>query len=55
MTVLLTLEASQPSGKTYRLGFGCKMQLASGFDDCAALAVVLSGMGHSERGALSLL
>ena len=29
MTVLLTLEASQPCGKTYRLGFGCHLHLAS--------------------------
>jgi hypothetical protein len=29
MTVLLTLEASQPCGKTYRLGFGCNVHLAS--------------------------
>jgi hypothetical protein len=29
MTVLLTLEASQPYGKTYRLGFGCNLHLAS--------------------------
>jgi hypothetical protein len=29
MTVLLTLEASQPSGKVYRLGFGCNLHLAS--------------------------
>jgi hypothetical protein len=29
MTVLLTLEASQPCGKTYRLGIGCNLHLAS--------------------------
>jgi hypothetical protein len=29
MTVLLTLEASQPSGKTFRLGIGCNLHLAS--------------------------
>jgi hypothetical protein len=29
MTVLFTLEATQPCGKTYRLGFGCKLHLAS--------------------------
>lgn len=29
MTVLLTLEASQPSGKTFRLGLGCNLHLAS--------------------------
>jgi hypothetical protein len=29
MTVLLTLEASQPCGKTYRLGFGCNLPVAS--------------------------
>jgi hypothetical protein len=25
MSVFLTLEASQPGGTTYRLGFGCKL------------------------------
>jgi hypothetical protein len=25
MTVLFTLEASQPGGTTYRLGFGCRL------------------------------
>jgi hypothetical protein len=29
MTVLLTLEASQPSGRTFRLGLGCNLHLAS--------------------------
>jgi|GraSoiStandDraft_12_1057312.scaffolds.fasta_scaffold33880_2 hypothetical protein len=29
MSVFLTLEASQPCGKTYRLGFGCNVHLAS--------------------------
>jgi hypothetical protein len=29
MSVFLTLEASQPYGKTYRLGFGCNVHLAS--------------------------
>jgi hypothetical protein len=29
MSVFLTLEASQPCGKTYRLGFGCNLHLAS--------------------------
>lgn len=29
MTVLLTLEASQPGGKTFRLGIGCNLHLAS--------------------------
>jgi hypothetical protein len=29
MTVSLTLEASQPCGRTFRLGFGCNMHLAS--------------------------
>ena len=29
MTVLLTLEASQSSGKTFRLGIGCDLHLAS--------------------------
>lgn len=29
MTVSLTLEASQPCGKTYRLGLGCNLHLAS--------------------------
>jgi hypothetical protein len=29
MMVLLTLEASQPSGKTFRLGIGCNLHLAS--------------------------
>lgn len=29
MNVLLTLEASQPSGKTFRLGFRCHVHLAS--------------------------
>jgi len=30
MTVLLTLEASQPCEKTFRLGFGCNLYLAIG-------------------------
>jgi hypothetical protein len=29
MSVFLTLEASQPCGKTYRLGLGCNLHLAS--------------------------
>jgi hypothetical protein len=29
MSVFLTLEASQPCGKTYRFGFGCNLHLAS--------------------------
>jgi hypothetical protein len=29
MSVFLSLEASHPCGKTYRLGFGCNMHLAS--------------------------
>lgn len=29
MTVLFTLEASQPCGKTFRLGLGCNLHLAS--------------------------
>jgi hypothetical protein len=29
MSVFFTLEASQPCGKTYRLGFGCNLHLAS--------------------------
>jgi hypothetical protein len=29
MIVLFTLEASQPCGKTYRLGFECNLHLAS--------------------------
>ena len=29
MSVFLTLEASQPCGKTYRLGFGCPVHLVS--------------------------
>jgi hypothetical protein len=29
MGVFLYLEASQPYGKTYRLGFGCNLHLAS--------------------------
>jgi hypothetical protein len=29
MTVLLTLEAREPNGKTYRLGFGCNLHFAS--------------------------
>lgn len=29
MTVLLTLEASQPCGKVYRLGLGCNLHFAS--------------------------
>jgi hypothetical protein len=29
MTVSLILEASRPCGKTYRLGFGCNLHLAS--------------------------
>lgn len=29
MGVFLTLEASQPCGKTYRLCFGCNVHLAS--------------------------
>jgi hypothetical protein len=29
MSVFLTLEASQPCGKAYRLGFGCDLHLAS--------------------------
>jgi hypothetical protein len=27
MSVFFTLEASQPCGKTYRLGLGCNLQL----------------------------
>jgi hypothetical protein len=29
MSMFLTLEASEPCGKTYRLGFGCNLHLAS--------------------------
>ena len=29
MNVLLTLEASEPNGKTYRLGFVCDFRFAS--------------------------
>jgi hypothetical protein len=46
MTVLLTLEASQPSGN---LSSWSWMQLASGFDDRSALTVVLiDGRSLSE-------
>src|SRR4051794_34889842 len=38
MNVHLTIEASQPSGKTFRLGFGCHVHLA-----WVLLSVVLKG------------
>jgi hypothetical protein len=52
MTVFLTLEASQPCGKTYRLGFW--MQRASGFDlGFAVSAGLKTTKGTSgNRGAL---
>jgi len=44
MTVFLSLEASQPCGKTYRLGFGCNLHLAS----MLANTVVLKRRALSE-------
>ena len=48
MTVLLTLEASQPSGKTFRLGLGCNPHL--GLDASLAVEVVLTTRATRETG-----
>jgi hypothetical protein len=48
MLVFLVLEASQPCGKTYRLGFGCNLHLA--FDDSLNGSVVLNGLDAPATG-----
>lgn len=47
MSVPLTLEATQPRGKTYRLGFGCNLHLAWMY------SVALKGRPSGNRGLFS--